>query len=182
MFLDGHVGRAMGFQTGVSILKRQLHVGMFYYGRSGPINPHTVSYSLDEGQTYKGKETIDFRADHGAFGVVVAPQFKLGKVHMDIPLMFGQFGAGFYLTDEDRLTPDGRRVSEWEDDLLGGEDAGFGWILEGGIRARTSLTQDNHIQIGMGLHYTHTIGYNSTLGGTDYYKAPRVSLFLLFGN
>ncbi|MCI4667757.1 MAG: hypothetical protein MRZ79_06315 [Bacteroidia bacterium] len=182
MAMDQHLGRAVGFQGGVSLAQRRLNVGIFYYGRSGPINPHEVSFTLPGNQTYKGKGTIDFRADHGAFGVMISPQVELGNVKLDVPLLFGQFGAGFYLTGDDRITPDGRRVSDWEDDLLGNADAGFGFILEGGIRARTAINKNKGIEAGIGVHYTHTIGYESTLGGTAYYRVPRFSIFFLLGN
>ncbi len=180
MLLDQHIGRTLGFQTGITLLNRNLQIGLYYYGRSGPINPHTINYALPEGTTYRGQSSIHFRADHGAFGLFVSPQFRVGKVTLDVPIMFGGMGAGFYLTDEDRITPDGRRVSEWEDELLGDADAGGGTMLEIGVRARTAITPG--IEIGIGGHYTQTFNYFSTLGGNDYYNAPRFSLFLMFGN
>lgn len=43
-------------------------------------------------------------------------------------------GADFYLFGDNRITPDGRRVSEWENDLMGDNDAEFSLMYEGGVR------------------------------------------------
>lgn len=179
-----HLGKTVGFRAGVSLLKRRLAINFFYYGRSGPINAKNFRLELEEGVRYKGQTALNLRADHAAYGLEVAPQFPLGKsnITLDVPLAFGQLGAGFYLTGEDRNTPDGRRVSEWEDELMGDADAGFGYVLEGGLRARWALPKANGIALGLGAYYTHTIGYFSFLGGNDFFKAPRLSFFVQFGN
>ncbi|MEL6651640.1 MAG: hypothetical protein AAFQ87_12640 [Bacteroidota bacterium] len=180
---NDHLGRTMGFQTGFRLVNGHLKTGIFFYGRSGPINPQTFVLTLPEGQTYKGKSSLDLRGDHGAFGLFVSPVFSLGEQwQLEVPLMFGQLGAGFYLVGEDRVTPDGRRVSDWEDELMGDTDAGFGWLLEGGVRASRPITPSGNVRAGLGLHYSHTIGYQSFVGGTEFYKRPRVALFVEFGN
>ncbi len=180
---DDHLGRNMGFQTGFTFANGHLKTGFFYYGRSGPINPQTYTLNLPEGTDYNGKTSLDLRADHGAFGLFVSPVVSLGSDwQLEVPLMFGQLGAGFYLVGEDRITPDGRRVSEWEDELMGETDAGFGWLLEGGVRISRALPTAANIRVGGGLHYSHTIGYQSFVGGTEFYKRPRVALFVEFGN
>lgn len=179
---DNHMGIALGFQAGATFLKDRLQFGFFFYGRSGPINSHTETLILEEGMSYKGQSQIQVRADHGAFGLFVAPQFRLakGKLCLDVPLQFGQMGAGFYLTGEDRNTPDGRRVSEWENELMGGVDAGFGFMVEGGARLRMPLTEG--IEGGLGLHYTRSLGWDAHVADSDYYNLPRFSLFFRFGN
>ncbi len=49
--------------------------------------------------------------------------------------MVGYGGFGFYLHGDDRKTPDGRRVSEWEDELLDGRDADANnLVLDVGMR------------------------------------------------
>lgn len=182
MLLDNHVGRTIGFQAGIGLWQDRLRVGFFFYGRSGPINPHTETLTLTAATAYKGQTSLQLRADHGAFGLMIAPQFSLGKWTLDVPLMVGGMGAGFYLTGDNRYTPDGRRVSEWEDQLLEDADAGGGLLLEGGIRARVPIAKAGGIELGAGIHYSQTLNYFSTLGGTDYYNAPRISLFMMFGN
>lgn len=184
MLHNDHVGRTMGFQAGVSVARERLMLGFFYYGRSGPINPHIENWALPAGQTYKGQSSLALRADHAAFGLMVAPQFALAnrKITVDVPVAFGQMGAGFFLVGDDRNTPDGRRVSEWENELLADGDAAFGLMAEGGVRVRFALPESTGMSAGVGLHYTRTFGWQTTVGGTDYYNVPRVSLFLLFGN
>ena len=95
MFLAEHVGVAPGVEVGVRILKQRLQVGFIVYNRSGPINPHTERLVLEEGQTYKGQSQLDLRSDHGAFGIVIAPQFRFGKLTVDVPLVAGQVGQDF---------------------------------------------------------------------------------------
>ncbi len=184
MVHSDHLGRTLGFQVGAKVARERLMLAFFYYGRSGPINPHTQTVAFPEGVTYKGQSGIDVRADHAAFGVMVAPQFPLagGRLTLDIPVSFGQIGAGFYLTGEDRDTPDGRTVSAWENDLFNQADASFGYLLEGGLRLRTTLSPASGIEAGIGVHYSRVLGWDTYVGGTDYYNLPRISLFLLFGN
>ncbi len=184
MIHPDHVGRTMGFQAGVSVARERLMVGFFYYGRSGPINPHIENWALPAGQTYKGQSSLALRADHAAFGLMVAPQFALAnrKITVDVPVAFGQMGAGFFLVGDDRNTPDGRRVSEWENELLADGDAAFGLMAEGGVRVRFALPESTGMCAGAGVHYTRTFGWQTTVGGSDYYNVPRISLFLLFGN
>lgn len=184
MVHSNHLGLAPGFTAGASILQERLHVGFFFYGRSGPINGHTERLDLAAGQEYKGQSSINVRADHGAFGIKVAPQFPLmkGKMTLDVPVLFGQMGAGFYLFGENRKTPDGRRVSEWENELMNNSDAGFALMVEGGLRLRFRISDKDRIEAGLGLHYTQALGWETLLGGTDYYNVPRISIFLNFGN
>lgn len=182
MLLDDHVGIAPGIEAGVKIWKQRLQIGIVAYNRSGPINPHTETLNLAEGQTYRGKSQLSIRADHGAIGLLVAPQFKFGRVTVDVPLIFGQVAGGFYLTGDDRITPDGRRVSEWEDELMGDTDAGAGFFVEGGIRAKVPLTPSGTVLAGLGVYYTQTLGLDTFVGGSTYYNAPRIAAFLQFGN
>lgn len=181
IFHGDHLGRTMGFQMGLTFLNGRLKTGFTFYGRSGPINPQTFQLDLPAGTDYKGQTTLHLRGDHGAFAVFVAPVISLpSDWQLEIPVAFGQLGGGFYLVGEDRITPDGRRVSEWEDDLMGGTDAGFGWLVEGGLRVSRSVGQ--HVRIGGGLHYSQTIGYQSFVGGSDFYNRPRAVLYVEFGN
>lgn len=175
-----HIGHAVGFQTGVRILKNRLQVGFFYYGRSGPINGQTFSLDLPDGETYKGQSTIQLRADQAAFGLHLAPQFKLGENwNLDIPIMIGQMGAGFYLFGDDRNTPDGRRVSVWENELMEGVDAGFSLHLEGGVRFKRQIQE--HARLMLGLHYAYAPSWETFVGGTTFYNVPRISLGVEFG-
>ena len=181
MLHDDHLGRAVGFQAGVSLFREHLQVGFFYYGRSGPINGQTYEIALLEGQTYRGQSTVPVRADHGAFGLMLAPQLPLGKGWvLDLPLYAGQMGAGFYLFGDDRLTPDGARVSTWENTLMDGRDAAFSWLFEGGLRVKAPLT--DHIKAVAGVHYALTPGWDTFVAGSGFYNLPRISLGIQFGS
>ena len=180
MIHGDHLGNAVGFQTGISILNDHLQIGIFGYGRSGPINPQEYQVILPAGETYKGQSEVNVRADHGAFGLMIAPQFQLGEQwKVDIPIYIGQMGAGFYLFGDNRITPDGRRVSEWENELMGGVDAGFSMHYEAGVRLKRSVGQ--HTDLMLGLHYALAPGWETFVGGTGFYNLPRVSVGIGFG-
>ncbi len=185
MFLNDHVGNAVGFSAGIKLFKDHLKIGYFNYGRSGPINPKTFPTQLPEGRTYKGKSTVDLRADHGAFGLMVAPAFFIPNtnVEIDIPVYYGMIGAGFYLAGEDRKTPDNRRVSEWENDLFEGKDAAFTSMLEVGVRALFP-TGLNGLRMGTGLHYTTVQDWDTYVDSSgDFYNSKfRASIFFEFGS
>jgi hypothetical protein len=116
LLLKNHVGKAVGVQLGLKLFNDHLKVGYYMYGRSGPINGRTFATQLPEGITYKGQSQVNLRADHGSFGLLLVPSFRLpgSAIEVDIPLMIGMLGGGFYLAGADRHTPDGRRVSAWK--------------------------------------------------------------------
>lgn len=174
MFLNKHIGNAVGFGMGISSKNRKWDIGIHYYGRSGPINLHgNYELVLPEGVTYKGQSTVTLGADHGYLGLEAAYTIRLKneRIAIRIPVSFGQFGAGFYLRGDDRYTPDGERTSVWEDKLQGGEDAGFGLCSEFGAQLLYQLSAKNdHIRLMLGATYMNTYGYESFLGGTDFYN------------
>lgn len=173
MFLNDHVGNAVGFGLGISSKNDKWDFGIRYYGRSGPINPKEYELVLPVGETYKGKSSIMLGHDHGFLGLEAAYNLRLknDRLMIRIPVSFGQFGAGFYLRGDDRYTPDGERTSVWEDKLQGGEDAGFGFCSEFGAQFIYQLIAKNeHIHFMMGATYLNTYGYESFLGGRDFYN------------
>ncbi|MEM9919196.1 MAG: hypothetical protein AAF990_13925 [Bacteroidota bacterium] len=174
MFLDEHIGNAVGVSIGITTKNRKWDFGIRTYGRSGPINQGQVyDLVLEEGVTYKGKSVIQVANDHGYLGLEIAYNLKLNADRLVIrfPISFGQFGAGFYLLDDDRITPDGRRVNEWEDELQEGNDAGFGLLSEFGGQVIYQLIPNNrYLNLFAGLTYTNTYGYESFLGEEDFYN------------
>jgi len=173
MILNDHVGNAVGFGLGITTKNKKWDFGIRYYGRSGPINPKEYELVLPAGEAYKGKSSIMLGHDHGFLGLEAAYnlRFKNDRLMIRIPVSFGQFGAGFYLRGDDRFTPDGERTSVWEDKLQGGEDAGFGFCSEFGAQFIYQLSAKNkHIHIMMGATYLNTYGYESFLGGKDFYN------------
>lgn len=173
VFLNDHIGNAVGFGLGISSKNRKWDLGLRYYGRSGPINPKEYELILPEGETYKGESSILLGHDHGYLGLEAAYTLRLknDRVAIRIPISFGQLGAGFYLKGEDRYTPDGERTSVWEDRIQDGSDAGFGFCSEFGAQLLYQLTaKNNHINLMLGATYMNTYGYESFLGSTDFYN------------
>ena len=176
-----HFGTTLGGALGVKLFKERLKVGWQMYGRPGPINPQEFVVTPSDGQTYKGQETITIRADHGAAGIFLAPVFKIQKIKIEIPVAIGQMGAGFYLTGEDRETPDRARVSGWEDKLMDGRDAGFSTWYEFGARVFVPLKHDN-LGLGAGVHYMIAPNWETYAdpSGELYNNRIRVALVLAF--
>lgn len=173
MFLKDHVGNAVGFNLGIISKNKRWEMGIRYYGRSGPINQHQeFELVLNSGTSYKGKSVLNLGADHGYLGIEMAYIHTFSnRLFFRIPISIGQLGAGFYLKDEDRITPDGRRVSEWENELQGNEDAGFSISSEIGTQLfYQSFKKQENILIGIGLHLNNTYGYKSFIGGDDYFN------------
>lgn len=183
MFLDDHVGNAVGASFGIKVWKDRLKIGINAYGRSGPINPKTFTLEAYNGQTYKGSSTLRLRADYGTLGLMIAPTFNIKKVQIDVPISYGMAGGGFYLVGEDRKTPDGARVSEWENKLMNGEDAAQGSWLEFGVRGFFP-TKIKGIQFGAGVHYSMVQGWKTYYdpSGEFYNNKFRASMFINFGS
>jgi len=181
MFHEDHVGKTVGASFGIQVWQKRLKIGIHTYGRSGPINSKTFTVDAANGQTYKGSSTLTVRADHLAFGLIVAPTFNVNNWQLDVPINFGTMGAGFYFAGEDRNTPDGERVSVWENRLMDERDAGFGTWIEVGIRAIVP-TKNEHIQWGAGVHYLMTPGWETYFdpSGDFYNNTLRASLFINF--
>jgi|GEM_PF-644641 len=185
MFLDDHVGHAVGFSMGLKLFKDHLKIGYFNYGRSGPLNRYTVNTELPNGITYKGKSSLDLRSDHGAFGLMIAPSFTLrkSKIEIDFPIYIGALSAGFYMAGEDRKTPDGRRVSEWENELFDDKDASSASLIEFGVRALIP-TKINGLQWGVGVHYISAPDFITFAdpSGEFFNNKFRASVFVNFGS
>jgi hypothetical protein len=173
MFLKDHIGNAIGYSIGLSTPSRKFDFGVRYYGRSGPINLHQeYDLVLPDGQTYKGKSILKLAGDHGYLGFEVGYNHKLvNRLSLRASVSFGQLGAGFYLQDDDRETPDGRRVNEWENELQDGSDAGFGLASEVGLHLYYQVFPNiENIAIGTGAYYTNTYGYSSFIGGDNFFN------------
>jgi hypothetical protein len=167
MILENEVGKTVGASLGIKVWKNRLKLGIYTYGRPGPIN----------------SQTYTVRADQLSFGLLIAPTFKLENWSFDIPLNIGTMGAGFYFAGDDRITPDGDRVSVWENKLMDEKDAGFGTYLEAGVRAFIPSKNEN-IQYGVGLHFTTVQGWSTYYdpSGDFYNNKLRFSLFVNFGS
>ena len=183
MFLEDHIGNSVGASFGMKLWQNRLKIGVNAYGRSGPINPKTFKVKAYNGQIYKGSSTLTLRADYGTIGLMIAPTFKVKNVEIDVPISYGMAGGGFYLVGDDRNTPDGARVSEWENKLMNGEDAASGSWLEFGVRGFFP-TKIEGIQVGAGVHYSMVQGWKTYYdpSGEFYNNKFRASLFVNFGS
>jgi hypothetical protein len=183
MFLEDHIGNTVGASFGIKAWKNRLKIGIHAYGRSGPINPKTFVIEAHDGKTYKESSTVNVRADWSTVGVLVAPTFKIKKIEIDVPISYGLGAGGFYLFGDDRNTPDGARVSVWENKLMNGEDASAGSWLELGVRGFFP-TKIKGIQFGAGIHYTMIQGWKTYYdpGGEFYNNKLRASLLVNFGS
>jgi hypothetical protein len=71
-------------------------------------------------------------------------------------------GMGFLgtpLAGDDRKTPDGQRVSVYENLLLSGQDIAFSPGLDVGLRLRYTPWRDLGVSFLAGIHVTTFVGY-----------------------
>jgi hypothetical protein len=181
LFLESEVGKTVGMSLGFQVWQDRLKVGFYAYGRSGPINSKTYNIEAAFGQSYKGSTALTLRADQGTFGLLIAPTFKIKNWDLDIPISLGGIAGGFYFAGDDRITPDGERVSVWENKMMDGKDAGFGNFLDVGLRVFAPTKHEN-IQIGGGFYFTKTQGLTTYFdpSGNFYNNKFRFSLFINF--
>jgi hypothetical protein len=181
IFHGDHLGLTVGASLGIKLFNDHLKLGIQGYGRPGPINAQEFFIEASDGQTYKGNSTLRLRADHGFFGLFLAPSFSIKKIQLDFPVTVGMLGGGFYFTGDDRKTPDGDRVSVWENKLMDGRDAGFGLGVDIGARVFFPL-KNEHISLGAGLHYTIAPTWETYYDptGNFYNNRLRFSLVVLF--
>lgn len=182
MGLAGHVSHGPGFQAG-AILWSQLKLGIGGFARPGPINPSTFRVPLPDGRTYKGQDTLKLRSDGTVVGLLIAPIIEVPRIPwltLEFPVILGYAGFGFYLSGEDRKTPDGRRVSEWEDELLDGRDSDpASMALDVGVRATFALRRTPWIAPYFGVHYTAMPGFDTVV--RDSYDGVSGVLGIQFG-
>lgn len=171
MGIGGHLSHGPGFQAG-AILFDHLMIGVAGIARPGPINPQTFAYTLPEGETYKGKSTLHLRSDGSVLGLLVAPfhDFRRAPLSVELPVMVGLGGFGFYLHGEDREVPDDRRVSAWENELFDERDSDpINLVLDVGLRlsvtprgsSPSSLAR--HVRPYFGVHYLWVPGFDTAL-------------------
>jgi hypothetical protein len=163
MFLKDHTGLSLGATFGLKFWKDRIKFGAVIINRPGPINSATFKTQTANNQMYLGRTSFDLRADWAMFGATIAPCFRLKQVELNVPISFGSGVGGFYLHGDDRKTPDGARVSEWENKLFTSpgldEASGGGWT-EFGLQAFFP-TKVKGVQIGAGMHYMLISGYKT---------------------
>lgn len=158
-------------------------IGLTGFARPGPINPSTFSVKAADNQSYKGSETLTLRSDGAFVGLMGAWSVKcpgIPRLRLTFPVSVGQAVFGFYLSGDDRKTPDGRLVSDWENELMDGRDSSVALGLEGGLQLGLDLPPTPEVQPYLGLHYFYALGYDAYV--RDSYAGPLLSLGFTFGN
>lgn len=163
--LGGHFSHGPAFSAG-AILSRYFEIGIAGIARPGPLNPRTFSVTVPDGGTYRGQSTLNLRSDGAAMGLLLGARLPVrnAPVEFEFPVMIGYGGFGFYLHGEDRETPDGRRVSEWEDELLDGRDADANnLVLDVGVRVALAPKRAPFLRPYIGVHYTLVTPYDTAV-------------------
>ena len=80
---------------------------------------------------------------------------------VELPVLVGQGAFGFYIYDDREPTPDGRRVSAWEDELLGGKDSFTGIGIDAGVRLAAKIPGAPWVQPYLGVHYFMLPGFDT---------------------
>ncbi len=163
--LGGHLSHGPAFAAG-AIVGTYFEIGIAGFARPGPINPRTFRVDLPEGETYRGKQTLQLRSDGSAIGLHLGFRMPLraAPIELEVPVMLGYGGFGFYLFGDDRDTPDGRRVSDWEDELLDGRDADANnFVIDAGVRIAWRPARTRFMQPYVGAHYTAVLGYDTAV-------------------
>jgi hypothetical protein len=170
--MAGHISHGPAFAAGASLLHDRLRVGIAGTSRPGPINPATFPLTLDT--PYKGQSTLSLRSDGGTTGLLVEAGLPLaqGRLRLSVPLMVGYGGYGFYLVDEDRQTPDGRKPSAWENELMAGTDSAFGVVVDTGLQL--AFVAERTVHPTVSARYHSVLGYDAAYA--DRYAGPTVEL------
>lgn len=153
-----------GVEAGIILFGGHLKVGLGATARPGPINPATFEVESARGQTYRGSSRLRLRSDGATVGLLLAPSFDFpgsDRIGVEIPVLIGQAAYGFYLTGKDRETPDGRRVSAWENELLDGRDSSVGLGVDVGLRFAWKLASSPWLRPYLGVHYQTVVGYDA---------------------
>jgi hypothetical protein len=169
-----HLSHGPGFAAGATLADDRLRIGIAGTSRPGPWNPATFDWTVPAGGTWRGSRTLDLRSDGGVVGLHLAPRLPLadGALVLSAPVLVGFGGYGFYLHGEDRQTPDGARVSTWENRLLDGADSAFGVALHVGLEA--ALRVRGPVRPTLGVHHQQILGYEATL--MPRYAGPAIAL------
>jgi hypothetical protein len=157
MGLADHVSHGPAFAAGITFFDGALRVGVGAGARPGPMNPATFEVAVPDGGSYRGQSSLALRSDGAWVGLHVAAAFEVPLIPwlaIAVPVTVGYGGFGFYLTGGDRETPDGARVSEWENRLFGGRDSFLGVVIDAGVRFALVIPELPWMRPYLGVHYT----------------------------
>jgi hypothetical protein len=182
MYLADMPSHGFGVQAGALLVNGHLKVGFSAFFRPGPINPATVTVTASGGRTYRGSNQLTLRSDGAFIGLLVAPVVSLpgGRFVLEFPVSAGLSAFGFYLTGADRITPDGRRVSAWENELMEGRDSCFTLGVEAGVRLSMRVPGVEGVLPYLGVHGHHAIGFDTW--ASSHYSGVSLALGVQFGD
>lgn len=166
----GHALHGPAFAAGATFADGLVRVGLAGSGRPGPVNPAAFVVTLPRDQTYKGRHQLELKSDGAMLGVHLGFSFRLPfeeAIALQLPITVGYGGFGFYLHGEDRNTPDGRRVSEWENELFDGRDSFLGLVLDGGVRVAFEPSTLPWLMPYMGVAVTVLPGFETLVSHDD---------------
>ncbi|MBL8741976.1 MAG: hypothetical protein JNK04_12805 [Myxococcales bacterium] len=126
---------------------------------------------IPAGKTYRGKDSLELKSDGAMAGLHLGLSLPLPffePLSIQLPLTVGYGGFGFYLFGDDRRTPDGRRVSAWENELFGGKDSFLGVVVDTGLRLGYQPPETPWLRPYAGLSFTIVPGYE-TFVRDDYF-------------
>jgi hypothetical protein len=154
--IGGHLSHGPEVRAGVLLFGGLLKAGVGFIGRPGPLNPQEFTLDTSE-NPYRGQDSVQLRSDGATFGLLVAPTVPINDVlSVELPVTIGQAAYGFYLQGEDRDTPDGRRVSAWENELMDGRDSSFALGVDVGARLKVTIPGAEWASPTAGVHYLFT--------------------------
>ena len=177
--LASHLSHGPAFAAGIAVLDRHLKIGLLASTRPGPFNAETFPTRPVGQATYKGQRTLALRSDGGFIGLLIAPSFDLpwlSAINVETPISVGQSAYGFYLHGNDRKTPDGRRVSAWENELFDGRDAAPAFGVDVGVKLGVRIPGARFLKPYVAARYTWNFGYDAYV--TDNYNGPSAALGL----
>jgi hypothetical protein len=164
--LADHASHGPAFAAGITLFQGVLRLGVGGMSRPGPLNPAEFPVAIPGGDSYKGKERLALRSDGLMAGVHAALSIPLPfepKLALEVPVTVGYGGFGFYLQGEDRQTPDGRRVSAWEDELFDEKDAYVGVVVDASLRLRYKLQALPAVRPYIAISYTTVPGFETAI-------------------
>lgn len=160
----GAASPAMFIEVGARWRNLSFGIGSTYKPASwGPVR---FDFEVPEDVDYGGRERLRVGAQFATIGLMVTPAVPMGRVDwlaLEFPLGMGVGILGTPLLGSDRVTPDGDRVSVWENRLTDGGDLSLAFAGELGVRARLRPAPVDWFHVVAGVQYIFFSRYESSI-------------------